>query len=152
MFGLQAKLILAAVVVAIIGGLLWRDKIVTKQRNEARAEARQLTATLASERANRKTEQDDRRKADESAKSLMAELDRIRNAPQPVSVWCRPNRVSPAPSESGTTPGPNDASAGSGPEEPLQDIGAAVAAVWREHQSNAAVQLALQKWERERTH
>lgn len=147
----QWKLIAGLAIIAALGGMLWHDHWMTKRYNAKAAEVRTVTATLEQERKAREIEQADKRKADETAKSLQAELDRIAAAPKPVSVFCKPARLSSS-SESGAATVANDPAAGSGAEEALRDIGAALADVWREHQSNAARQIALQEWERARTH
>lgn len=145
------RIYLYAAAALVIGGLYWRYTYVVNQRDAAEILVTNLTASLKTERANRKIEQDDRRRADESAKSLETELAAIRNAPKPHSVFCRPASVSAA-SQGGTAPGADDAAAGGSPEEPLRDIGAAVDAVRIEQQTNAARQRALISWEENRTH
>jgi hypothetical protein len=140
-----------AAIAAAIGLLLWHDHWISRKYKAAHAEASQLTATLTAERANRKIEQDDRRRADASVKSLEAQLASINQPSKPVSVFCRPARVSAA-SESGTAAEPSSAATGDGAAEPLRDIGAAVEAVRIEQQSNAARQRALIEWELARTH
>jgi len=134
-----------------IGLGYWRYNYVVHARDKAEAALVTANATLAGERIARATEQADRRKADESAKSLEAELARINSAPKPVSVYCRPAHL-PSASEGGAAAGVDVAAVRSGAEEPLRDIGIALSDVWREQQSNAARQRALIEWERSRSH
>lgn len=141
-----------AAIALAIGFLVWREHHAVQRAKTLAAENSQLTVIIAAERKNRAIEQDDRRKADESAKSLETELARIRSAPLPVSVWCRPTHLPAAAGQSGAAYGAPGAPNGSGVEEPLRDIGAAVADVWREQQTNTARQLALIDWELARTH
>jgi hypothetical protein len=148
---MSIKFILIGLAVAALGGILWHDHWISKKYQATKAELVQANATITAEREVRKIEQDDRRRADESAKSLEAELARIGSAPKPVSVFCRPARVSPA-GEGGTAPELASAAAGDGTEGPLRDIGAAVDAVRVEQQTNAARQRALIEWEIARTH
>lgn len=140
-----------AAIALALGGLVAHDHWMSRRYKAAHAESAQLTATLIQERANRKIEQDDRRRADESAKSLEAQLVDIRSAPKPVSVLCRPARMLTA-NESGTATSASSAATGPGVEEPLQDIGSALSAVYVEHESNDARARALIEWELARTH
>lgn len=141
-----------AMAAAAFAFVLWREHHATHRANQLAAEKATLTATLASERANRATEQTDRRKADEAAKSLEAELASIRNAPAPVSVYCRPARVPSAASEGRAAAGTAGSAAGPGVESPTVDVGNLVRDLWIEAQSNNARHAALIEWERNRTH
>lgn len=141
-----------AAIALAFAGLIARDHFVTKSRNAAVARANAAESNLAAERKNRQTEQDDRRRADAAVTSLQAELDRINGLPKPVSVYCRPATVPGTASQGHPATGPDGAPIGQGAESPLRDIGAAVADVWREHQSNAARHRALIQWELDRTH
>jgi hypothetical protein len=143
--------IYAAIALAF-AGLLAKDHFITKRLNKARAELSQANANLAAERKYRQTEQDDRRRSDAAVTSLQAELDRINGAPKPVSVFCRPATLPGTAGQGQPATGSDGSPIGQGAEGPLRDIGAAVADVWREHQSNAARQRALIQWELDRTH
>lgn len=150
MWGLVA--LAAAGLLAVVAKWKHDAGLLKSERKEHAAAISQLNAVLEGERANRKTEQDDRRLADEKAKSLEAELAAIRGAPQPVSVYCRPARVPGAAGEGGSAAIDDGGAGGPGAEGPVRDIGGALADVWREHQSNAARARALIDWERARTH
>lgn len=144
---LYALIAAAIAVIALAAYAKWtHDRLV---HWKGRAEV--VEAKLTLERKARATEQADRRKADDAAKSLEAELERIRNVPPAPSVLCRPRRAG-VPGEGGATASAADTAIRSGAEEPLQDIGAALADVWREHQSNAARHRGLIEWERQRSH
>lgn len=151
--GLQAKLIAAGVVLALLGGLLWREKWLVDHLKQSHAETAAARAALATEKANRKTEHEDREKADASVVSLQGELDRIQHtAAEPVSVYCRPAKLPSAASQGGSAAGPAGPAIGPGAEEPFQDIGRALSDVWIEHESNDARHRALIDWERVRSH
>lgn len=154
----QAKLILAAVVVAIIGGLLWREHYLVGKVKRIEAEKTQLAASLASSEKARATEIADRRSADESAKSLQAELDRIRSEPRITGVRCRTS-LPRSSSESGTASIATGTAA-----EPLETVPAgdsvgperdvSVGLDWYGSKcaETAATLTALQEWELRRTH
>ena len=146
---LRAWLGLAALLA--LAGILWHDHWMTRRYNAKAAEVRTVTATLEQERKAREIEQADKRKADETAKSLQAELDRIAAAPKPVSVFCKPARL-PSSGESGTSAIAHDPAAGSGATEALTDVGSLLRDAWIETQSNYARQRALIEWEKARTH
>jgi hypothetical protein len=152
MFGLSPiRLYAYLAVFLVIAGILAHDKYLSIKVKEKAAQVKDLTRDLVNERNYRIIEIKDRKQADETAKSLEDELARIRSAPKPVSVYCRPAHL-PAASEGGAAPGVAGAAAGPGAEEPLQDIGLALSDVWIEHETNAARARALIEWERGRTH
>lgn len=151
MIGWQVKAIAIGIAALGILSLAAYAKWTHDRLEHWKGRAQVVEATLEAEREARATEQDDRRKADDAARSLEAELERIRNVPPAPSVFCRPRRAGVS-GEGGTTASAPDTTIGPSAEEPLQDIGAALADVWREHQSNAARHRGLIEWEENRSH
>jgi hypothetical protein len=153
---LQFKLIAIAVVALAIGGLIWKEHRATRRAQAAEAKVETLQASLAAAEANRKIEQDDRRRADESAKSLEAELASIRNAPRITGVLICPRVPSPS-GQSRPTAVADDSSTERVEGVPSEDIaGIDVSAGLDEYATNcaatAATLSALQQWEQARTH
>lgn len=142
----------ALIAVLAIGGFLYHDKLGWDLAKKRKAEAAVLTATLETERANRKTEQDDRSKADASTISTQGELATISEPKPAVRVYCRPAIMPSATVESAATAVTDAATAGEGPEGALRSVGDLLEAVRVEQQSNAARQRALIEWEQNRTH
>lgn len=152
----QAKLILAAVVVAIIGGLLWRDKIVTKQRNEARAEARQIKADYAAYKAAAEHERKIGKDATDDYERRLNDLQMARTDTPVRSVrLCRsPSGWVPAPSPtaSGTDAGSESGHQSEARQDPgvSRDLGPELYALADEKDEQLARCAALQGWVRSR--
>ena len=153
---LSWKLIGIGIVLAAIGGLIWREHIVVQQRNKALAENLTLTATIAAKDQLIATIKDDQERANASATSLQGELKRIRDEPPIMGVSCRTTgkRV---PAESRSAADPHGTTA-----EPLESLPAGDPE-WRDVSSGAdwyagqcaevvARLEALQEWERLRSH
>jgi hypothetical protein len=102
MFGLQAKLIAAGIVLALLGGLLWHDHYVTKKLNATKRELSQANADLLAERENT-------RKANESAKRYASRLTSARGPRSPpLRIMCKlPSSVPQAPSGTDDAPAPD---------------------------------------------
>lgn len=155
---MQWKLILAGVVLAALGGLLAHDHWVTKRLNAAKRENATLQATIDQIEKARATEQADRRKADESAKSLEAELARIRSEPKLTGVRCR--TIAPImPREGGAATVAHDPATESvegvpdaDPVGPERDVSAGVDWYGTSCAATAATLRALQAWETARSH
>jgi len=142
--------LIGALALALAASIWWQDR-TQKKLNATRVELSQKNAELEARDKLIETERNDRKLADVAATNLQTELDAIRAARKPVSVYCRPASVSTA-AESGASAVPDGSSLGSSPEGAFQDIGAALADVWEEHESNNARHRALIEWERNRTH
>jgi hypothetical protein len=152
------KLIGIGIVLAAIGGILAHNHYLSRKYQATKAELVQANATITAEREVRKIEQDDRRRADESAKSLEAELARIRSQPPITGVRCRTIKPKSA-DESGTSASSNGAPAGSVEGVPESDplgpeIDVSVGLDWygTKCEEVAATLRELQSWESARTH
>lgn len=146
------KLYLIAAAVLAIGGLLFHDHMLAKRNKTLRVNLDTVTATLAGERKNRAIELEDRKHADEAAKSLQTKLDRIAAIPDPVGVYCRPAKLSTSASQSRAAASITSPSEAGQAEGPLRDIGHLLGEVRREAESNNAGHDELITWEIERTH
>lgn len=147
---LKAWLALGAVIA--IGALLWHDHHLSRLYKAEKANSAAITATLEQERANRKTEANDRKLADEIAQPVAVKVARIATRPDPVGVYCRAPKLPASASESRGTASPPDPAVNRSPEAPLRDIGSALGAARREAETNNAIHEGLIRFEVERTH
>jgi hypothetical protein len=154
---LQFKLLAIAVALLAIGGLVWKEHRSTRRAQAAEAKVETLQASLAAAEANRKIEQDDRRRADESAKSLEAELARIRAQPVLTGVRCTAPRMPRASNQSTATAGSNAGTAQpelglSGEDLVGRDVSVGLTEYGKRCEAVAATLVELQAWELARTH
>lgn len=153
--GIKLWLILGAI--AAIGGLLWHDKMGWDKLKSRNAELAQANATIASEKVNRAIEQQDRRQADESAKRLQDELNRIRDQPVLSGVRCTAPRLPRTASQSNPATAVNGEAARPEPEvsgeDPVgRDVSAGLTEYGKQCEATAATLEALQAWELQRSH
>lgn len=144
--GWQLKLIAAGLLLAAIGGAVWHVKSVTAERDEYRAQARQLTASL-------KAEQEDRRKADAKSAEFQKDLKDLRadRADNPLpAVVCKRPRLLPAASEA--APRPDGARPADDPPEDAgdRDIGPQLDEFATACEANLIQLTRLQEWVRGR--
>jgi hypothetical protein len=156
MFGLQAKLIAAAIALALLGALFWHDHHVTQMLNATRHELAGVNATLEAERTARAHEHAISEAASHDYESRLAALDTAR-ADTPVRTvrLCR----SPAASLPSATTAASGTDAGAAAEQPAAfgsdpqpgpDIGAALYSLADQADERAAQCNALIGWIRSR--
>lgn len=147
MIGWKIKLGFALAVAGLVGFLMWKYHYNVKQLNALRVDYKTLSATLESERANRATEQEDRRKADEVAKSLQAELASIRAEPRITGVRLCP-RLPQAASQSGSSGGAESAAPRRVEGTPAEDTGRDISNELDAYATDcAAVGVVARKWQ-----
>lgn len=146
MIPLSWKLIAAAVVVAIIGGLITVQHFTQKKLNATRHELASANATIEAERKARAHEL---KIAKEASDGYQAELRRIRAEPAIGSVRICPARRVPAATSAAS--GPDATGAGrfeeavAGDSEPV-DVGPALDSYGTDCEATAAQLTALQGW------
>lgn len=145
-------LILGAVLAVVIGGILAHDHYLSRQLKASRAATADALGKLESERKNRKIEADDRKRNDETDKSLQTTLGSIAGPDPTVSVPCFTPKLPRAASQGNAAPVVADPTGDGGTGSALSDLGPAIEAVRVEAQRNNARAIALQAWEVARTH
>lgn len=148
------KLYAYLAIAAILAGAIYHDHLGWQRakENKARAVAAEAQAKRAAEIMATMTA--DAKLNQETSRALSERLAAIDRTREPVSVYCRPApRSNPAVSaESGSADRDDGSAVNGGAAAPLRDIGAALEDVRVEALRNAERQLALQDWERKRTH
>lgn len=150
------KVWLGLAAVAALAFLIWHDHHLSKLYKAQKAETARVESVLEGERVNRRIEQEDRKRADESTKALQAQLDGIRSQPAITGVRCTAPRLSPA-RESNASASANAASSEreptvSGDDSVGRDVSEGLTEYGKNCEAVAATLTALQAWEEARTH